>query len=183
MYALVRRPTSLLQPFRVPQRIQSVICRATSWAHTREHDNFSVDSCHEGFSQHHGELRRPKRHMLPLTCLAFLCIDGPHTLLEPEKTLVDLGALHLPVFVVSHAVGCSLTPSQVHKQQLATLFLPFLLYLDLADCMRPRRRIVRVSSMRGPNLISLFNQVQNFLLRSNKLLFEPSNLDLLKLIL
>ena len=93
--------------------------------------------------------------LMALTSLTLLCVDGPNALLQPQQALVDLSRLDLPIFAVSLAVGSSFAPSQVHQQQFSTLFHPFLLYLDLADCVRPRRGIIRVGSMGGAYLISL----------------------------
>ena len=54
--------------------------------------------------------------MLTLAGLTLLLIECPHAFLQCEKTLVNLSALLLSLFIVALAILGSLTPGKINQK-------------------------------------------------------------------
>ena len=132
----------LFQSARISECIESMVGRGRARRDAREHDDSdAVGIHHERVPEHHGEFARSEWDV----CLrrSLLHVETPDALLQREQTLVDLRALQSSLSVVALTIGCSLTARQVHQQQLPHQLARAFPDLDLADCMRTRRSVVR----------------------------------------
>ena len=95
--------------------------------------------------------------MLALCGLAFLGIDGSHTLFQPKKGFINLSALDSSFFVVFFTVSSSLTSSKIDKEKLTALLNSFLLDFDLTNSMTSAWSLIWTSCMSSSHKIALVN--------------------------
>ena len=91
--------------------------------------------------------------------------------------MVDLGTFGLPILVIALTVLCSLTTSQVDKEELDALSNALLLNLNLSDGVTSARRVVGFCRVSRPHRVTLSDQVENLVVVVYELLFEASDLD------
>ena len=121
--------------------------------------------------------------MLALTPLTLVRVDSANALFQTEETLVDLGALRLAIFIILFAVGGALTASQVDQQKSTALFDTLFLNFDLANGMRSRTSVITLGRMRGAQLVTLVDQLQNLLFTADELFHQALNHNFLVFVL
>ena len=82
LYDLLVGWVSLFKPLRVPQCILCVVTRGGPRANACKHNDLHFVTGEERISQHHRQLTRSEGHVLTLSRLAFLSVDGTHTLFQ-----------------------------------------------------------------------------------------------------